>query len=1045
MNSKVKFSALVIFLAGVALLNAQKPEWNDLIVNEIGAEPKHTSFMYFSDVSSALSNEWEESPFYLSLNGIWKYSWCRKPSDRPVDFFQPGYDYSVWEEIHVPGDWQLQGYGVPYYVNVGYAFEKNPPHTPQDYNPVGSYIREFVLPEDWIGKQIFLHFAGVNSAYYAWVNGNFIGYHEDSKTPAEFNITKYVKDTINTVAVEVYRWCDGSYLQDQDMWRFSGIERDVFLYATTSITVRDIEITAGLDNNYQNGNLQLNLLLARYDTAINEASLKVELINPRQKTPVFTEISTQEFGKENKKYYTLEKEITLPLQWSAEKPNLYNLLVSVTINKKETQVVIQKVGFRTSEIKNSQLLINGQPVLIKGVNRHEHNEQKGHTVSQEEMLTDIRRMKQCNINAVRASHYPNNPLWYRLCDEYGLYVIDEANIECHGLLTYIPSSDYYNTGISPIANNPEWKESIMFRVENMLERDRNHPCIIVWSLGNESGGGDNFRYAYQFMKEKDKTRPVQYEPCYMDDYTDIVAPMYFTEWQFNSFLSKNDSRPLIMCEYAHSMNNSTGNLQDYWDIIEAHPQLQGGFIWDWQDQGILQTSPEGKKYWAYGGDFGPEGVPSEGEFCINGLVFPDRSPQPALEEVKKVYQHIKFEAVDVKEGLFRIRNGFFFTDISKYNIIYEIIDGNDILISDTIRFEKDMPPQSELTFTLPLKEFNYKDEHEYFINFYVKTQTEQPLIPAGHVIASEQFSLPFGIGFFNSEFPVTQGSQLLTDINNEGIVIKGNQFTIIFDKNTGELHDYVFKGVSLIRKNLVPNFWRIPVSNDRGNGMQERCAPWKDIHSKQQIEKVELISQSTDSAVIRTKSILSPGNSDYSNKYIIRKDGSIEIWTDLKINVDTMPELPRFGMKMAIPGEFNRITWYGRGPHENYWDRKTSAFIGVYSGTVMEQYTPYIFPQENGNKTDVRWVILENTTNLGIMIRGLQPLELNTHHYLEDDFNERVTHTIDVPFQNLVELCIDLHQMGVGGDNSWGAHPHDKYKLLEKEYSYGFVLIPGTF
>ncbi len=1042
MNSLKNLSLSVLVITSTFVVAAQTPEWNSLQVFESGAEPRHTSFMYYADISQALRDNWQKSSYYKSLNGIWKFHWSRKPSDRPADFYKPGYDFTNWEKIFVPGDWQMQGFGVPYYTNINYPFEKNPPYAPEDYNPVGSYLCEFMVPDDWCGKEIFLHFSGVNSAFYVWINGSFIGYHEDSKTPVEFDISGYVTDSINTLAVEVYRWCDGSYLEDQDMWRLSGIERDVFLYAAAGIALRDIEITAGLDTNYRNGNLQTEMLFSRFDTALKKASVKIVLINPVLKMPVFTELHTLDFSQGDQKRFHIDKEIESPLQWSAEKPNLYTLIVTVTLNENENQVVVQKVGFRTSEVKNGQLLINGQPVLIKGVNRHEHNDRIGHTVTKEEMMTDIRRMKQFNINAVRTSHYPNDPIWYKLCDELGIYVIDEANIECHGLMTYVPSPDYYNTGTSPVASDPEWKESLRFRVDNMLQRDRNHPCIIVWSLGNESGGGDNFRYLYNYLKKNDATRPVQYETCYTDNYTDIVAPMYYTEDQFYKFLDKNDPRPLIMCEYAHSMNNSTGNLQDYWDIIEAYPQLQGGFIWDWQDQGILQTNATGKKYWAYGGDFGPQEVPSDGPFCLNGLVFPDRSPQPALWEVKKVYQNISFEAVNLDSGEFRIRNNYFFTNLSEFDLVYQIVNKGYTVFNDTLEFEEDILPQSEIQLTIPLNEIISDDNGEYFINFYAKAKKEQPLIPRGHIVAAEQFMLPIESTIFESPVLPADYKALLIDTTYEGIKINGENFTMIFDKNSGELNDYVYKGISLLRRNLVPNLWRIPTSNDLGNGMPERCAPWKNIDDQIKLSNINILSQTDDSVVLITKSTLPAGESDYSNTYTIRNDGSVEVKAYLRINTDTMPELPRFGMKLVIPGEFNQMTWYGRGPQESYRDRKSGTFIGLYSGSVMEQYTPYIFPQENGNKTDVRWVSLQNNNGTGLMIRGLQPLEINTHQYLENDFDARVRHTIDVPFQNLVELCIDLHQMGVGGDNSWGAYPHDKYRLLGKEYQYGFIIQP---
>jgi beta-galactosidase len=1030
-----------VFLLFITSAKTQNPEWNNPEIVETGTEPKHSTFYYYDNVTSALEYNPENSTYYQSLNGSWKFFWSRKPSDRPKDFYKKDYDHSGWPEIRVPGDWQLQGYGVPYYVNDGYPFPKDPPHISKDYNPVGSYLCEFNIPENWNDKEVFLHFAGVNSAFYVWVNGNYLGYHEDSKTPVEFDITQYLKEENNTLAVEVYRWCSGSYLEDQDMWRFSGIERDVFLVAANPVTLRDIEILADLDKNYLDGNLEIKMLFERYNEKIKMGNINITLIDPENRITVFTEQGQLDFTEGNTHLFTLNKSIENPRKWSAEEPNLYDLLVSVSGKNSDEQLISQRIGFRKIEIRDTQLLVNGQPILLKGVCRHEHNDRTGHAITREGMIRDIALMKQSNINAVRTSHYPNDPQWYDLCDEYGLYIIDEANIEAHGVMVYTPAPDYGHKATSPVANDPEWRDMLLYRLGNMLRRDRNHPCIIIWSLGNESGGGENFRHLYHWLKTQDPSRPVQYETCYLDDYTDIVAPMYYQEPQFYSFLKKKDPRPLIMCEYSHSMNNSTGNLQDYWDLMESYPNLQGGFIWDWVDQGIWQVNSTGKPYWAYGGDFGPQGVPSNGPFCLNGIVFPDRSPHPALYEVRKVYQNIDILPEDISRKTYRIRNKFFFTNLEEFNIVYEIVHGNITVFSDSIFIPGGLEPQSEKEISLSYDPALLVPGREYYINFYVRTRKEENLIPKDHIIAYNQHKLQDGATL--SPKKTNTSLTILSVVKTyEGISITGQDFTIIFDGRTGALHDYVYRGKSLLRQDLVPNFWRIPTSNDLGNNMPERCAPWKDIHHKQTKWNIEFEEQNNDSVVIKTSSKLLPGNSDYVTIYTVQKDGSIKVWTDLKIHADTLPELPRFGMKVVLPGEYDQMTWYGRGPHETYWDRKTGALVGVYSGKVMEQYTPYIYPQENGNKTDVSWVKLENSSGEGLLIEGIQLLEVNAHHYLEENFDDRVRHTFDVPFQDLVELCIDLHQMGVGGDNSWGNHTHDKYKLLDKEYHYGFTIHP---
>jgi beta-galactosidase len=1022
-------------------VKSQGNEWNDPLVNEVGTEPRHASFIYYSDKQSALKDSAEISPFYESLNGTWKFSWCRKPSDRPTDFYKTGYDFSDWVEIKVPGEWQLQGFGVPLDINIGYEFENRFPKAPDDYNPVGSYLRDFNIPVVWKDRQVFLHFGGVSSAQYVWINGNYVGYSEDSRTDREFDVTKYVEVGKNSIAVQVFRWCDGSYLEDQDFWRFSGIERDVFLYAANKIAVRNLEITASLDDQYKNGLFTAKVLVKNYSLNDTTIDLLIELTDRVSRKVVYSETQNINLAKNSEQRVSFNTTITSVAQWSDETPNLYDLIITLN-DDSIPQMIAQKVGFRKVEIKNKQLLVNGKPVYIKGVNRHEHNEYNGRVLSREQMEKEIKQMKQFNINAVRTSHYPNNIYWYELCDEYGIYLVDEANIEAHGLITYTPAPDYFHKAISPVASDPQYKDMLQFRIKNMVERDKNHPSVIIWSMGNETGSGPNFESLYHWLKSYDKSRPVQYEPCYLDSITDIVVPMYYTEGQLLNFIKKNDPRPLVMCEYSHSMNNSNGNLQDYWDVIEQYPQLQGGFIWDWIDGGIVQTNSNDEKYWAIGGDFGRSDIPSDGNGCINGLNFPDLTPKPALWEVKKVYQNIAFRAVNLEKGIYRIKNKFFFRDLSDFEIDYEITGTGKVITKGKVELDKGLAPQTSMEFTIPGMNMDPEPGVEYFINFYVTPKVEIKGLLKDHIIASEQIPLPYNKELILPKINSINETGLVLEKTYEGITIHKDDFTIIFDSRSGELKDYIYKGVSLLRRNLEPNFWRIPTDNDKGNKMPQRCAVWKNIKSKQTIKALNIISETADSVMLEITSKLKAGKSSYRNIYIIRKDGSIEVQASLKINPKSMPELPRFGMKLATIGSLKQMTWFGRGPQENYWDRNTGAFVGLYSGAVMEQYTPYITPQENGNKTDVRWVALQDTNGLGLLIVGKQLLEINAHHYYEDYFNKQITHTIDVPFQNVTELCIDLHQQGVGGDNSWGAPVHDKYKLLEKVYTYSFIIKP---
>jgi beta-galactosidase len=781
--------------------------------------------------------------------------------------------------------------------------------------------------------------------------------------------------------------------------------------------------------------------MKNYSSTDKSANLVVELTNRLSKKNVYSKSRKVNVNANSELVVNFNATVALVAQWSAEKPNLYDLTLTVKEGK-TSQVIAQRVGFRKIEIRNKQFLVNGKPVYIKGVNRHEHNEYTGRILSHEQMEKEVKQMKQFNINAVRTSHYPNGVYWYELCDEYGIYVVDEANIEAHGLITYTPAPDYFHKAISPVASDPLWKDALQFRLKNMVDRDRNHPCVVIWSLGNESGGGKNFEEMYRWLKAYDNTRPVQYEPCYLDSTTDIVVPMYYVESQLLNFVKKNDPRPLIMCEYSHAMNNSNGNLQDYWDVIEQYPQLQGGFIWDWIDGGIVQINSNGEKYWAHGGDFGRADAPSDGNGCINGLNFPDLSPKPAMWELKKVYQNVGFKAVNPEKGIFSIKNKFFFTDLSEFNIEYEILGTGKVVSKGNVRLGKGLAPQMSGEFSIPAAIINPEPGIEYFINFYVKPKEKFKAFHDGYSMASEQIPLPFFKKIVQTNNPSMKETGLSLKKTYEGIAIHRNDFTIVFDNRSGELKEYVFKGVSLLRRNLQPNFWRIPTDNDKGNNMPQRCAIWKNITSGQIIDIVNVLCETPDSVVLEVKSKLSAGTSEYRNIYIVRYDGSIEVQASLKIKPDSLPELPRFGMRLGTIGSLKQMTWFGRGPQESYWDRKTGAFVGVYSGTVMQQYTPYITPQENGNKTDVQWIALQDTNGLGLLIVGRQPLEVNAHHYFESNFNEQTVHTIDVPFQNVTELCIDLHQQGVGGDNSWGQPVHDKYKLLGKEYSYGFILKP---
>jgi beta-galactosidase len=1018
-----------------------KEDWENPEVFSVNAIEPRALLIPFTTEKSALTNDYTASPYYKSLNGLWKFKWSRNTEKRPAEFYRNNFDITNWDVLEVPSDWQMKGYGVPIYVNVNYPFKADPPNIPIEYNPVGSYKKTFNIPKDWNDREIILHFGGVNSAFYVWINGQKVGYSQDSKTAAEFNITKYLVEGENSIAVEVYRWSDGSYLESQDMWRLSGIERDVFLYAKPKVHVQDVFIKSSLDASYRNGILMVNVDLQNSTNNATEVEVSLNLNDPETSVSV-AELSKQISLTANAKVSLgLDKNIKKPKKWSAEYPNLYDLILTLKSKSGEVlEVFNKKVGFRTSEVKDGQFLINGEYVLIKGVNRHEHSPVNGHVVSEEDMIEDIKLMKQFNINAVRSSHYPNHPKWYELCDKYGLYVVDEVNIEAHGLQTNWEGNYGYrfNTYTS---NAPEWKEAHIDRTLRMFEANKNHPSIVVWSLGNEAGFGENFKTTYKLLKEIDGTRPVQYEQAWLDPYTDIVAPMYHKVSDLEKFVQMNDDRPLIMCEYSHAMGNSNGNLVDYWKTIRKHKALQGGFIWDWVDQGLQKTTIDGKKFWAYGGDFGPSDVPSDDDFCLNGVVFPDRTPKPALWELQKVYQSIHFKAIDLEKGIFKINNEFNFSSLNEFDIYWEIQADGKVIAKDDINYNKEVLPGQSLKLKIPDLNNRLEKKHanEYFINFYASVKNKTELLPANHILASEQFLLPFPSKKTQSEF--AKMHKLSTRHVNDQLYIEGHDFTLVFNKNNGLLNHYVFQEHNLLKKPLHLDFWRVPTSNDKGNKMHERLAIWKNISGKQNLIDFKIEKTDDTSFKISTESEIEGYNSILKTDYLVYGNGYIHVNFNIEINDDKLPEIPRLGFNLTVPSHFEYMTWYGRGPQETYWDRKSGAHIALYSGRVADQYVPYIVPQENANKTDVRWASFKNAEGYGLKVEGDKPLNIAAYPYEQENISE-LKNAANVTFQDLIEIHIDHQQMGIGGDNSWGEHTMEKYKLLDKTYAYSFWIKP---
>jgi beta-galactosidase len=1030
-------AVLTLFLASQTSQPAppastQVNDWENPLVFSRNTETPHATLMPYATLDKAVSGDRYLSEYFLSLNGKWKFNWVVKPADRPLDFYKPDYDVSGWKEISVPGNWQLQGYDVAIYLNEDYPFPKNPPYIQPDRNPVGSYRTEFAVPEAWQGRQIFLHFDGVESAFYVWVNGQMVGYSEDSRTPAEFNISRLLRPGKNVLAAEVYRWSDGSYLEDQDFWRLSGIFRNVYLFSTASAHIRDFEIKSDLDADYRDAILHAKARVWNYgDTACRDLSVEVKLLDSAGK-PVGAEILTKGTspfiapGAES--IFLMKANVTNPLQWSAEHPNLYTVILALKNEKGEVvETESAKFGFRKVEIKGGHLLLNGQPIMIKGVNRHEHDPVTGHYLTRDSMIKDILLMKQYNINTVRTCHYPDDPQWYELCDYYGLYLIDEANIESHGM--------GYDPAVT-LANRPEWKDAHLNRIIRMVERDKNHPSVIIWSMGNEAGDGTNFEAASEWIHRRDPSRPVHYERAELRPHTDIYCPMYSRIEELVAYAKDKQDRPLIMCEYVHSMGNSTGNLQDYWDVIEKYDQLQGGCIWDWVDQGILKTTPDGRKYFGYGGDFGD--LPTDGNFNCNGLVLPDRSVTPKTIEVKKVYQNVGFKPVGLTAGRIEIVNKFFFTNLMGYEFSWSLAeDGTEVESGKLERL--DIGPRQSKVITILFKKPNPDPGSEYWLRLSVRLTDELPWAPKGHEIASEQFKLPISVAVVSTQIkglPPLKKTETQDDV-----IVSGQDFVVRFDKKSGSLASYRYKGTELIVKGLEPNFWRAPTDNDFGNGMPGRCAVWQKAGVNRTVESFRA-EQLNDAAIKLSANFDLPDvQSKHSITYTVLGSGDIIVESAIQVGGKDLPELPRFGLRLRLPDGFERIEWYGRGPQENYCDRYTSAFVGHYNGTVREQFVPYVSPQENGYKTDVRWVALFNNEGLGLEFVGMDLISMSALRYTIEDMTQKTRgsmHPVDLVERNFVELNIDLKQMGVGGDDSWGARTHPQYTLPAQDYSYRF-------
>jgi len=1033
---KIKFLSLFCILLYAISALGESFDWENEKIYEKNREPGHATLIPYATELKAREGNRTKSSFYLSLNGKWKFLYANNPSLASKDFYEPAISTENWNDITVPGSWQLQGYDIPIYTNVKYPFRPvDPPNIPDDFNPVGSYRRSFKIPSSWKDRQIFLHFEGVKSAFYVWMNGKQVGYSEGSATPAEFNITSFLNEEDNVVAVQVFRWSDGSYLEDQDAWRLSGIYRDVYLFSTPYVHVRDFYVTTTLDEHYINADLNVRINACNYsDTAKENHLIESVLLDNSGNQVGDPQIQNVSVPAKDETIIRMNQKIDNPNLWSAESPYLYTLLLKLKdSNDQVIELESAKIGFRSSEINNGQLLVNGVPVTLKGVNRHEHDPDYGRTVSEEMMIKDIKLMKKFNINAVRTSHYPNCPRWYELCDQYGLYLIDETNIETHEIW-------------SKLSIDPDWREAFVDRAKRMVERDKNHPSIIIWSLGNESGYGENHEAMAAWIRDYDPTRPIHYEatdPGYSSEpsHFDIIANMYPSVEFMIELTEKYPDRPVIICEYAHAMGNSVGNLRDYWDAIETYPRLQGAFIWDWVDQGLRQFTADHVEYFAYGGDFGEE--ITDGNFCINGLVFPDRTIQPELYEVKKVYQYVSFEPIDLKNGNVRIVNKYDFQNLYFCELDWQIgVDGK-ILQQGGLNNLNIKPRQSK-EFTIPYTLPDITTGSEYWLTISLKLKEDTHWASKGHEIAWVQFELP------TKEIidPIKQSEDVPSvqlNENEDAWEISGKDIEVTFCKNRGTISIYRYKDKDLINVGPLPNFWRAPTDNDAGGDERSFAHRWlKAGLDKLKFEDVKVLATQIDLIsvqVVVTMQIAGDSDKiDYRGIYTIFGNGDIILDSQFDVGED-FPPLPKVGLKLTVPETFTEFTWYGRGPHESYWDRKSGAAVGLYSGKVEDQYVPYIMPQENGNKSDVRWAVLMDKTNTGLLVAGKSPINVSAHHYTVENLTA-AKHTYEVEKSDFITWNLDYQLMGLGGDDSWNPRTHEEYQLIAGRYRYTIQFCP---
>jgi beta-galactosidase len=1009
-------------------VTAQAPaDWENPLIPSQNAVKPHAWFIPYPN-QQALDQQ--SSPFLKSLDGTWKFKLVKNPSERSLTFYKNLSESKDWGTIKVPGHWQTQGYAKFIFTDVEYPIPATPPFVPKDDNPVGHYQREFTIDPNWNGKQVFVHLGAVNSFYYLWINGQYPVFTKDSKTPTEFDITKFLKKGKNTISLQVFRFSDATYLEGQDMWKLSGIERSVFLIARPKFHLSDFELRATLDESYKNGKLNLDLAFNKAPGQADKGAVELKVFDPKNPSVPLYKITKDITATLN--FNTVFKDIKT---WNAEHPNLYVVQIShLDRTGKLVEIIRHAMGFRSVEVKNGLFLVNGKAIKIKGVNRHEHDRINGKIVTEEGMIKDIKVMKELNINAVRASHYPNTERWYALCDQYGLYVVDEANIECDGM-SFTP--------LKTLSDKPEWKAAYLDRIRRMYERDKNFTSIITWSLGNESGFGENLMAGYDWLKAKDTSRPVQYEATKEERYSDIFCPMYKSITVMENYVKTWKKRPLIQCEYAHMMGNSGGNLKDDWDLIYKHEQLQGGFIWDFSDQTFSKKDDQGNNIWAYGRDMGTVGLTSDTSFCADGLVAADRSWHPQAYELQKVYQNVSFEAIDLQRYVFSVRNRFDFSNLEDYTIKWNIKGGGTVVVSGTME-SLALAPQSVKEINLKIPAFELKGGLEYLIVFEVFSKKATELLPAQFKVATEQFLLPLK---GKEVLSAKNEAELKTKETSAVIDFYTDALNIGFNKKTGLLESYVIAGKELIKAALVPHFWRAATDNDIGNSMQIRSKIWQTAFDQAELSSIENKQVSKETRMLKTVHELPKLKLSITTVYTIKGDGSINVNYQLKAGDLALPEIPRIGMRMILNPEFDQVSWFGRGPFDNYADRDYAAHIDLYHMPADALFHPYPRAQESGYRTGVRWMTLANQQGIGLSATGAPEISTGVLHFdmkhLDFDKDAKVNvHGGSMTNEPLIWWNIDAKQTGVGGDNSWGAEAHPQYRLPYHDYTYSFTLRP---